>query len=84
MGGEVGCAGVGKGVGEAMGAHGLQRIAEAGLLVTVIDDQGGERRSLGAAAKLAQERLRSRSCFQDGVLRRCVREMLILVLCSPQ
>ena len=48
--------------------------------MTVIDDQGGERRSLGAAAKLAQERLRSRSCFQDGIIRCRVREMLILVL----
>ena len=83
MGGEVGRAGVGKDVGEAMGAHGLQRVAEAGLRVTVIDDEGGERRALGAAAKLAQERLRSRSCFLDGIIRCRVREKLILVLRSP-
>ena len=80
MGGEVGCAGIGKDIGEAMAAHGLQRVAEAGLLVTVIDDEGGERRVLGAAAKLAHERLRRRSRFQDGVVRCCVREMPILVL----
>ena len=49
MGGEVGCSGIGKGIGEAMAAHGLQRVAEAGLLVTVIDDEGGKRRTLGAA-----------------------------------
>ena len=40
-----------------MAAHGLQRVAEAGLLVTVVDDQGGEQRSLARLAKLAHERL---------------------------
>ena len=30
MGGEVGRAGIGKDIGEAMAAHGLQRVAEAG------------------------------------------------------
>ena len=80
MGGEVGCAGIGEGIGEAMAAHGLQRIAEAGLRVTVIDDEGGERRIARAAAKLAHERMRRRSRFQDRAVRCCVREMPILVL----
>ena len=81
MGGEIGRAWIGKHIGEAMSAHGLQRVAEAGLLVTVIDDQAGERRVLGAAAKLAHERVCLRSCFLDGIIRCRVREKPILVLC---
>src|SRR4029078_9777753 len=68
MGGGVGCSGIGKGIGEAMAAHALQRVAEAGLLVTVINDEGGKRRSLGTAPKLAHERMRRRPRFQDRVL----------------
>src|SRR5215510_6066256 len=42
MGGEIGASRIGQGCGKAMAAHGLQRVAEASLVVAVVDDEGGE------------------------------------------
>ena len=79
MGGEIGASRIGKGIGKAMAAHGLQRVAEAGFVVAVIDDERGEGRRSGAASKLAQEGLRRWPRFEDGTVRRCVREIRRLV-----
>src|SRR6476661_6275652 len=55
MGGEIGASRIGKGRGKAMAAHGLQRVAEAGFVVAVVDDEHGEGSHRGAASKLIQE-----------------------------
>ena len=65
MGGEIGASRIGKGRGKAMAAHGLQRVAEAGFVVTIIDDEGGEGGESGAASKLMQEGLRRLPRFED-------------------
>ena len=79
MGGEIGASRIGKGRGKAMAAHGLQRVAEAGFVVTVIDDERGEGRRSGAASKLIQEGPRRWPHFEDGTVRRFVWEVRRLV-----
>src|SRR4029079_1574714 len=75
VGGEIGASRIGKGRGKAMAAHGLQRVAEAGFVVTIIDDEGGEGGETGAASRLTPERPRRWPRFEDGTVRRRVREI---------
>ncbi len=51
MSGEIGLARHRQRIGEAMAMDGLQRVADAGLGMTVIGDQRGDRRLLGPRGK---------------------------------
>src|SRR6476660_8090233 len=79
MGGEIGASRIGKGRGKAMAAHGLQRVAEAGFVVAVVDYEHGEGSHRGAASKLIQEGPRRWPHFEDGTVRRFVWEVRRLV-----
>src|SRR5262245_5473666 len=56
MGGEVDLAWSGKRVGIFVTRDGLQRISQANLLVSVIDEQRGQRRSFGARCQSGEQR----------------------------